>query len=384
MSNVSASYVSGPRAKTGLHPSRQALRRTAMAFAGALAVAATAAFGHYYLTTGRYLETTDDAYVKADSTIIAPKVSGYIGEVLVSDNEPVKAGQLLARIDDRDFKAALHQARADVAASEAAVNNLNAQIELQLPLIEQQAAEVDATEANLKFAREERARYDDLMKSGSGTVQRAQQTDAALRAQSAQLQQGKAGLIAANKKVEVLSTQRAQALAQLDHARAVEQQAALNLSYTEITAPVEGSVGARSLRVGQYVQAGTQLMAVVPLDAVYVVANFKETQLTHVRNGQPVELRIDSFHSTRLKGHVDSLSPASGLEFALLPPDNATGNFTKIVQRVPVKIVFDGKNLKGLLRPGMSAVPTIDTKSTVIAERDDKRRLASSGPKPRS
>lgn len=384
MSNVSASYVSGPRAKTGLHPSRQALRRTAMAFAGALAVVATAAFGHYYLTTGRYLETTDDAYVKADSTIIAPKVSGYIGEVLVSDNEPVKAGQLLARIDDRDFKAALHQARADVAASEAVVNNLNAQIELQLPLIEQQAAEVDATEANLKFAREERARYDDLMKSGSGTVQRAQQTDAALRAQSAQLQQGKAGLIAANKKVEVLSTQRAQALAQLDHARAVEQQAALNLSYTEITAPVEGSVGARSLRVGQYVQAGTQLMAVVPLDAVYVVANFKETQLTHVRNGQPVELRIDSFHSTRLKGHVDSLSPASGLEFALLPPDNATGNFTKIVQRVPVKIVFDGKNLKGLLRPGMSAVPTIDTKSTVIAERDDKRRLASSGPKPRS
>lgn len=384
MSNVSASYVSGPRAKTGLYPSRQALRRTGMAFAGALAVAATAAFGHYYLTTGRYLETTDDAYVKADSTIIAPKVSGYIGEVLVSDNEPVKAGQLLARIDDRDFKAALHQARADVAASEAAVDNLNAQIELQSPLIERQAAEVDATEANLKFAREERARYDDLMKSGSGTVQRAQQTDAALRAQSAQLQQGKAGLIAANKKIEVLSTQRAQALAQLDHARAVEQQAALNLSYTEITAPVEGSVGARSLRVGQYVQAGTQLMAVVPLDAVYVVANFKETQLTHVRNGQPVELRIDSFHSTTLKGHVDSLSPASGLEFALLPPDNATGNFTKIVQRVPVKIVFDGKNLKGLLRPGMSAVPTIDTKSTVIAERVDKRRLASGGPKPRS
>ncbi|WP_407121913.1 HlyD family secretion protein [Bradyrhizobium sp. STM 3561] len=384
MSNVSASYVSGLRAKTGLHPSRRALRRTATAFAGALAVAATAAFGHYYLTTGRYLETTDDAYVKADSTIIAPKVSGYIGEVLVSDNEPVKAGQLLARIDDRDFKAALHQARADVAASEAAVNNLNVQIELQSPLIEQQAAEVDATEANLKFAREERARYDDLMKSGSGTVQRAQQTDAALRAQSAQLQQGKAGLIAAKKKVEVLSTQRAQALAQLDHARAVEQQAALNLSYTEIIAPVEGSVGARSLRVGQYVQAGTQLMAVVPLDAVYVIANFKETQLTHVRNGQPVELRIDSFHSIRLKGHVDSLSPASGLEFALLPPDNATGNFTKIVQRVPVKIVFDGGNLKGLLRPGMSAVPTIDTKSTVIAEQDETRRLASGGSKPRS
>ena len=148
----------------------------------ALGVAGAADFGHYYLTTGRYLETTDDAYVKADSTIIAPKVSGYIAEVLVSDNEPVKAGQLLARIDDRDFRTALNQAKADVAASEAAVRNLNAQIELQEPLIQQQAAEVDAAEANLKFAQEERTRYDELMKSGSGTVQRAQQTDAALRA----------------------------------------------------------------------------------------------------------------------------------------------------------------------------------------------------------
>jgi membrane fusion protein (multidrug efflux system) len=345
----------------------------------ALGVAAAADFGHYYLTTGRYLETTDDAYVKADSTIIAPKVSGYIAEVLVSDNEPVKAGQVLARIDDRDFRAALNQAKADVAASEAAVKNLNAQIELQEPLIQQQAAEVDATEANLKFAQEERTRYDGLMKSGSGTVQRAQQTDAALRSQTALLQQGKAGLIAVNKKIEVLSTQRAQAVAQLDHARAVEQQAALNLSYTQITAPVDGTVGARSLRVGQYVQAGTQLMAVVPLDAVYVVANFKETQLTHMRNGQPVELYVDSFQSNTLKGHVDSLSPASGLEFALLPPDNATGNFTKIVQRVPVKIVIDGQNLKGLLRPGMSAEPTVNTKSAAVAEREAEKQLASRG-----
>ncbi|HLZ02360.1 MAG TPA: HlyD family secretion protein [Bradyrhizobium sp.] len=377
------SYAADQKSKINLTPSRQAIRRAALAFLAALGVAGAAAFGHYYLTTGRYLETTDDAYVKADSTIVAPKVSGYIAEVLVADNEPVKAGQLLARIDDRDFKTALNQAKADVAASEAAVKNLNAQIELQEPLIEQQAAEVDATEANLKFAQQERARYDELMKSGAGTIQRAQQTDAALRSQTAQLQQGKAGLIAANKKVEVLSTQRAQAVAQLDHARAVEQQAALSLSYTQITAPVDGTVGARTLRVGQYVQAGTQLMAVVPLDQVYVVANFKETQLTHVRSGQPVELRVDSFHSTRLKGHVDSLSPASGLEFALLPPDNATGNFTKIVQRVPVKIVLDDQNLIGLLRPGMSAEPTVDTKSAVVAERKSNKRVASRGGKPR-
>ncbi len=339
-------YVTDLHTKTKLRPSRQAIKRAALALAVALGVAGAADFGYGYLTTGRYLETTDDAYVKADSTIVSPKVSGYIAQVLVGDNEKVKAGQLLARIDDRDFRTALDQANADVAASEAAVRNLDAQLALQ-------------------------------QKTGSGTIQRAQQTDAALREKLAQLQHGKSGLLAAQRKVDVLTTDRAKAVAQLDHARAVAQQAALNLSYTEISAPVDGTVGARSLRVGQYVQAGTQLMAVVPLDAVYVVANFKETQLTHVRNGQPVEIRIDGFHDTKLRGHVDSLAPASGLEFALLPPDNATGNFTKIVQRVPVKIALDDHSLTGLLRPGMSAEPTVDTKATVLAERDIKRRLAS-------
>src|SRR5437588_1411308 len=376
MSN--ASYVSDVTPKIGLPPSRHVVKLVGLALALSLAGAAIADFGYGYFTTGRYLETTDDAYVKADSTIISPKVSGYISQVLVGDNEKVEAGQLLARIDDRDFKPALNQARADVAASEAAVRNLDAQIELQQPIIEQGTADVAAAEANLQFAQEEQVRYDGLMKTGSGTIQRAQQTDAALREKVAQLQHGKSGLLAAQRKIDVLTTERAKAVAQVDHARAVEAQAALNLSYTQIAAPVEGTIGARSLRVGQFVQAGTQLMAVVPLDAVYVVANFKETQLTHVRSGQPVEIVIDSFHSTRLKGHVDSLSPASGLEFALLPPDNATGNFTKIVQRVPVKIVLDDHNLKGLLRPGMSAEPTVNTKATVLAEREAASQLAAS------
>jgi membrane fusion protein, multidrug efflux system len=359
---------------------RATIRRLALALALLAGTAGGAYYGHDYWTNGRYLQSTDDAYVKADSTIVAPKVSGYIAQVLVGDNQPVKAGQLLARIDDRDFRAALNQAHADVAAADASVRNLNAQIELQGSLIQQQAAAVEATEASLKFAREEQARYDGLMKTGSGTIQRAQQTDAALREQTALLVREKSGLSAANIKVEVLATERAKAVAQLERARAVEQQATLNLSYTEIKAPIDGTVGARSLRVGQFVQAGTQLMAVVPLDAVYVVANFKETQLTHVRNGQPVEVEIDGFHGTRLKGHVDSLSPASGLEFALLPPDNATGNFTKIVQRVPVKIVLDDHSLKGLLRPGMSAGPTVNTKSAVIAEREAASRVASNAP----
>jgi membrane fusion protein (multidrug efflux system) len=202
------------------------------------------------------------------------------------------------------------------------------------------------------------------MKTGYGTVQRAQLAETALREKTAALQKSRAGLVVAERKIDVLASERAKAAAQLQHAQAVRHQAELNLSYTAIAAPVDGTVGARSLRVGQYVQAGTALMAVVPLHAVYVVANYKETQLADVRPGQKVTIEIDTFPGKVLQGHVDSLSPASGLQFALLPPDNATGNFTKIVQRVPVKIVFDGDDaLDGLLRPGMSAEPSIDTRT---------------------
>ena len=188
------SYVSDTKEKISFRPSRTAVKRAALALAVALGIAGAGHFGYDYLTTGRYLESTDDAYVKADSTIISPKVSGYIARVLVGDNQPVKAGQVLAEIDNRDFKAALAQADADVAASEAAVRNLDAQLALQQPIIEQGTADVAAAEANLKFAQEEQARYDGLMKTGSGTVQRAQQTDAALRAGTAQLQHAKSGL----------------------------------------------------------------------------------------------------------------------------------------------------------------------------------------------
>jgi membrane fusion protein (multidrug efflux system) len=185
-------------------------------------------------------------------------------------------------------------------------------------------------------------------------------------------------LAGARQQSVVLETQRAKAQTQLQHNEAVRHQAELNLGYATITAPIDGTVGARSLRVGEYVQAGTQLMAVVPLQSVYVVANFKETQLTNVRNGQSAAIKIDSFPGIALTGHVDSLAPASGLEFALLPPDNATGNFTKIVQRIPVKIVLDRDNaLAGLLRPGMSVESSIDTKATVLAAQHSAARLAS-------
>jgi membrane fusion protein, multidrug efflux system len=234
---------------------------------------------------------------------------------------------------------------------------------LQQSVVDQEKADIAATEAALKFAQADDARYHDLMKTGYGTVQRAQQAESTLQQKTAQLRGSRAALAAAQRKIDVLATERAQSEAQRDRSRAVEHQAELNLSYATIVAPVDGTVGARSLRVGQYVQAGTQLMAVVPLRAVYVVANFKETQLTHVRAGQKVEIAVDGFPGVKLAGHVDSLSPASGLEFALLPPDNATGNFTKIVQRIPVKIALDDDALTGRLRSGMSVEPVIDTRA---------------------
>jgi membrane fusion protein, multidrug efflux system len=357
------------RAKTGPAISRAKIKRVALGMLLVSTVAVGGQTAYRYWTVGRYLESTDDAYVKADYTTVAPKVSGYIADVLVRDNQRVAAGQVLARIDDPDFRAALDQARAEVAAADAAIRNLDAQLVLQKSVIDQERADIAATQAALKFAQEDHTRYQDLMKTGSGTVQRAQLAESTLRERTAQLQRDQAALVAAQAKIVVLMTERGKAEAQRDRSRAVERQAELNLSYTTIMAPVAGTVGARSLRVGQFVQAGTQLMAVVPLDAVYVVANFKETQLTHVRDGQPVEIKVDTFPSATLTGHVDSLAPASGLEFALLPPDNATGNFTKIVQRIPVKIILDDAALVGLLRPGMSVEPTIDTRATVLAAR---------------
>jgi membrane fusion protein (multidrug efflux system) len=343
------------------------LKRGAIGLALLAGTAVAADFGYHYWTAGRFMVSTDDAYVKADFTTVAPKVSGYIAEVLVQDNQPVKAGQVLARIDDRDFRAALDQAKAQLGSADAAIANLDAQIVLQQSLIEQARAGLAATQASLKFAQADAARYRDLAQTGYGSVQRAQQSEAARSETAAGLQRDQAGLIAAQKKIAVLATERAQSVADRDRAAAAEQQAELNLSYTVIAAPVDGTIGARSLRIGEYVAAGTQLMAVVPLDAAYVVANFKETQLAHMHDGQPVTIKVDGAPGIRIAGHVDSLSPASGLEFSLLPPDNATGNFTKIVQRIPVKIVLDSADAARVLRAGMSVEPSVNTKPLKIS-----------------
>ncbi len=336
--------------------------------AATLLLAAAGGWGYQWWSEGRFLEATDDAYVRADYTTIAPKVSGYIAEVDVEDNQAVATGQVLARIDDRDFRNALAQARADLGVAEANVANILAQTDQQQQTILQARAAIEVDEAARVFAQQDFDRYRDLQKTGFGTVQRAQQAASDILQKNAALTRDRAALAAAEKEISVLNTSLAKAQASLQHDGALVQQAELNLSYAKLTAPIDGMVGNRTLRVGQYVQAGTQLMAVVPLQSVYVVGNFKETQLTHVRKGQPVEISVDSFPDVRFKGHVDSVAPAAGQEFALLPPDNATGNFTKVVQRIPVKITLDDFSELDRLRPGMSVQPIIDTKVETVAE----------------
>ena len=339
-------------------------RKLLMTSAAVAALAGAGWYGFDYWTVGRYMVSTDDAYVKADNTTVAPKVSGYLHEVLVGDNERVRAGQLLARIDQRDFNVALDQARADVAAAHAAIASKQAQLGVQQAVIDAAKATVDVDKATVTFAAQENKRYTDLAATGFGSVQNAQQAQSRNAGAQAAIARDTANLASALKQVDLLKAEIVQANAALARAQALQSQAELNLEYTSIVAPIDGVVGNRSLRVGQFVQAGTQLMSVVPVAGAYVVANFKETQLTDVRKGQRVEIAVDTFPGQIVHGHVDSIAPASGQEFALLPPDNATGNFTKVVQRIPVKIALDLDSSSAVeLRPGMSVIPTVETKS---------------------
>ncbi len=344
------------------------LKRLLIGAAAVVFLAGVGIYGDYWWTTGRFMVSTDDAYVQAHSVLISPKVSGYISEASVDDNQSVHAGEILARIDPRDYQTSLDLARASVAAAQASIDTLSRQTAQQKLAVEQARQLVASDQAALVYSQQDFQRYTELAKTGNGTVQRAQLAQADIREKQAALQHDATGVGVAKKQIGVFEAQLAQANATLAQQQAMEHQAELNLSYTTITAPVDGTVGVRTLRVGHYVQAGTQLMAVVPLQAVYITANYKETQLTDVRPGQPVTIDIDTFPGTTVHGRVDSLAPASGQEFALLPPDNATGNFTKVVQRAPVKIVVDkGDPLFGMLRPGMSVEPTIDTKPPAAA-----------------
>ncbi len=302
-----------------------------------------------YLLVGQYFVSTDDAYIAADSSLIAAKINGYVREVDVLQDQPVTTGQLLAVIDPRDYQNA-------VALEDAQIANAQGNLVLQQAKIAAAAAALQQDQARAAYAAQNARRYASLSATGASARQAADQADTDLSALRAQLVQDQANLQAAQSMVAVLQ-------AALKGAQAQAAQAALNLANTQIRAPFDGVIGNKTVAVGDYVQPGTEIMAVVPLAQVYVTANYKETQITNVKPGQNVRVHVDAYPDLRISGHVDSIYPDAGQEFALLPPDNATGNFTKIVQRVPVKILLDlTPALIGALRPGMSVETEIDTR----------------------
>ncbi|MDF2786285.1 MAG: oxidoreductase [Pantoea eucrina] len=337
-----------------------AVKRTALLSALLVLLLALAFFVWRAMTANDH--RTDDAWVNADYTLVAPKVSGYIARVSVQDNQHVRAGDLLATLDDRDFRVALETARASLQVSEAKRLSTQAQLAQQQATINQAKATLAASEAAARYAGQNAARYNQLYKSGTIAADDQQKADANQRSASATVRQSEAALDAAHKQVSVLQAAVRQAEADVAAAQANVDQAQLNLSYTRIVAPVEGMVGQRTVRPGAYVSAGSRLLAVVPLQQLYITANYLETQLTDVRPGQKVSVTVDALPGKTFTGQIDSIAPATGATFSAISPDNATGNYTKVVQRLPVKIMLDaGQPDLAQLRVGMSAIPHIET-----------------------
>ncbi len=338
-------------------------RRWLIGAAALLAATALGVGGYRWWEATRFLASTDDAYLQSDSVTVSPQVAGTIAVLAVTDNQPVRAGQVLAQIDDRPFRAALAKAQADVASAEAKLGDVGAEIAEQVANVASSRAVITADRAAAGFAEADAARYARLSRTGFGTIQTAERTAAALSESEAKLASDQAALTAAERQIGVLAAERAMAAAALKGAQAAQQTAELNLSYTVITAPFAGVVGDRGVRLGAYVAPGTPLLQVVPMGGqIYVTANFKETQLARMAAGEPVTLAIDTFPGHEFHGTVESLSPGSGSQFALLPPENATGNFTKIVQRVPVKIALAASDpMVSALRPGLSVEATVNT-----------------------
>ena len=311
-------------------------------------------------------QTTNDAYVRADVSQLSSRVAGEVKAVTVSDYQRVKAGDVLVEIDPSDYEAQVAQAEAAVAGAQAALDNLANQVELQYATIAQSEAQRASAEAVQLQAQQEHDRQQSLIQTEAGTRQRLEQANAALAKAQADVRASRAVIAAQKHQMEVLAGTKKQRAADVLAAEAALKAAKLKLGYTRIKALFDGIVGARQVQPGDYVNIGSNLFNVVPLPNVYVIANYKETQLTHVKAGQPVSITIDSFPRQVLHGHVARISPASGSQFALLPPDNATGNFTKVVQRIPLRIEFDkGQPLIDSLLPGMSAVTRIDTEGAI-------------------
>lgn len=325
-----------------------------------LAIVIPLGWGHW--VAGLTDQTTDNAYVRADTTPISTQVNGRIKRLAVADFQSVKAGEPLFEIDDAEYAARVAQAEASVAAADAALRNLESRVELQRRTIAQAEAGIAAIVADRDRATQERSRQEALTRDGWTTAQRLELAIADTKRFDARLREKDAEIAVQRQQLEVLGTQEQQAKAEQNGRRAALHLAQIELGNTRIAAPVAGTVSASAAREGQYVRTGMQLISVVPLQQVHVVANYKETQLPQVRPGQAVSIKVDTFPGLVLKGRVERLSPASGAEFSLLPADNATGNFTKVAQRIAVRIALDPvSELEGLLRPGMSVIATIHT-----------------------
>ncbi|CAB3752178.1 HlyD family secretion protein [Paraburkholderia solisilvae] len=334
----------------------QKTRRIPWMWLAVLCVVVTVAgAGSYWYFVGRFIETTDDAYVGGDVTVMAPRVSGFVTDVAVQDNQYVHAGQLLIRIDSRDYDARLAQANADVLGAQAAVTELEARRSLQLAVINERSAGVHASGAELTRSAADQYRYRELVKDEAVSDQVVERADADLQKARAALDSSSAALTAAQRQLTVFDAQIADAQARVATAQAAQRVAQLNVEYTTIRAPVDGYVGNRTARVGMLANVGVSLLTVVPAHGLWVDANFKEDQLKQMQAGDRVDVQLDA-SSAPLTGVVQSLAPATGATFSILPAENATGNFTKIVQRVPVRVVLDvPKNGMHVLRPGLSA-----------------------------
>ena len=355
-----------------------------------VAVVATA-LGLTWLTTtrwnewvgGRAVQETNDAYLFGDLTPLSARVAGIVTAVPVTDFQEVRAGQVLAQIEDRDYSAQLRQSEATLAGAEAQLANARAQRELQETNIRAAAAGVEQQQAAMARDVAEADRQRNLLNTGiAGTRQLVERADASARETQANLTRAQATVQGTVRQLAVLDAQVRQAEANRDAQAALVELAHINLGYTRITAPADGTVGQRQVRPGQFVAVGTQIIAVVPR-TIWVVANYKETQVGNMAPGQPVELRVDALPGRALRGHVDTFSPASGSQFSLLPADNATGNFTKVVQRIPVRILLD--DLDGVadrLRPGMSVVTRVDTRGGGGAAQGGRATPASGAPAP--
>lgn len=354
-------------------PAKKRKIKIILIIAGVLVLVAGAALLVYHELVGKYFQETDDAYLQADAVTVSPKVGGYVTQVLVNDNQDVAAGQALVRIDPRDYRAQAEQYQAQIDIARANADAVRAQIGEQESSVAEARAQLRAAEDNAAFAAHEAQRYAPLVAIGAETAETlaARRNQAAQTARQATVQ--RAALGNAEKHIATLQAQVRQAEAQAGTARAQLKAADVNVQSTTLSASVAGRIGDKTVRIGQFVQAGARLMSVVPLQTLYVSANFKETQIGRMRPGQPVEIKVDALPGTKLQGHVESVSPGTGSQFSLLPPQNATGNFTKIVQRVPVRIAVDASaETRRVLVPGLSLKVDVDTRNAKDAQKDIK------------